>query len=103
MGVDGHTASWFPSAAGVDEALDAQSEKLVVPVRPKPSGGTGDYLERGTFTLSALRDSGPILLMLSGHKKMSVYLDIVADPSSDVPIRKLIDAYGKRLTIYWAP
>ena len=34
MGNDGHTASWFPDAAELSQAMDVNSEQLVVTTRP---------------------------------------------------------------------
>jgi len=103
MGPDGHTASWFPDALGLSEALDPNSDKIVVPVRPKQSKVTGDYLERATLTLAALSKAKTVLLLITGPVKRRVYQDALNDPSSDLPIRKAIDAFGDRLTVYWAP
>lgn len=103
MGPDGHTASWFTDALGLNEALDPHSDKIVVPVRPKPTKVTGDYLERATLSLSALSKAKTVLLLITGPLKRRVYQDALKDPSSELPIRKAIDAFGDRLTVYWAP
>lgn len=103
MGMDGHTASWFPNAVGIDRALNPRSSKLVVPVRPHPSEVTGEYLERATLTLSAVSEARNIYLLLSGQNKLDLFTDVLDDPDSSLPIRKTTDVLGNKLTVFWAP
>lgn len=103
MGLDGHTASWFPQAEGIEEALNPRSSKIVVPVRPKQSDVTGDYLERATLTLSAVNEAKNVYLLISGQKKLDLFNRVLAEPNSELPIRAAIDTLGARLNVFWAP
>lgn len=101
MGLDGHTASWFPEAMGIQEALNPRSSKLVVPVRPQRSDVTGDYLERATLTLSAVNEAKNVYLLISGQEKLDLFNLVLADPESNFPIRAAIDTLGARLKVFW--
>lgn len=103
MGLDGHTASWFPQAEGIEEALNPRSSKIVVPVRPKQSEVTGDYLERATLTLSAVNEAKNVYLLITGQKKLDLFNRVLAEPNSELPIRAAIDTLGARLNVFWAP
>lgn len=103
MGLDGHTASWFPNAIGIQEALNPVTSNIVVPVRPQKSDVTGDYLERATLTLSAVNDSENVYLLISGQAKIDLFERILAEPKSKLPIRAAIDTLGDRLNVFWAP
>lgn len=103
MGLDGHTASWFPEAEGIQEALNPRSSKIIVPVRPQRSNVTGDYLERATLTLSAVNEAQNIYLLISGQEKLDLFNSVLANADSKLPIRAAIDTLGRRLTVFWSP
>lgn len=100
MGSDGHTASWFPGAQGLDEALSLNAP-IVVPVVAKKSEVTGDYLERLTVSYAFLKDCPVRVLMMAGDEKKAVYDEACADGAvNDMPIRMIIrDAHS--VTAYW--
>lgn len=103
MGLDGHTASWFEGARGIEEALNPYSLKTVVPVRPKKSDVTGDYLERATLTLSAINKAQNVYLLISGQDKLDLFTRVLTQPQSILPIRAAIDTLGERLNVFWTP
>ena len=103
MGPDGHTASWFPQASGLDDALSATNKNLVQAITAKPSAVTGSYLERITLTRGALGTSTLALLLITGAEKRNVFKAAANDPQSRLPIRAAIDALGDRLIVLWAP
>lgn len=100
MGSDGHTASWFPDADGLDNAL-APTSNVVVPVIAKKSEVTGDFLERLTVSYGYLRDCPVRLLLMSGAEKRAVFETACGDGAiNDMPIRALIrDMHS--ITAYW--
>lgn len=103
MGPDGHTASWFPKSEGLKEALSQKSRRIVVPIIANKTDVTGDYLERATLTLSALRQSLSFHLLITGDEKRAVFETAANDPHSDLPIAHAIRTFGSRMTVYWAP
>ncbi|WP_440940488.1 6-phosphogluconolactonase [Immundisolibacter sp.] len=68
MGEDGHTASLFPGAAGVEAALDPAGTDTLVAIDPPDAP-----YPRLSLTLAALLDSRQIYLPLNGARKQAVY------------------------------
>ncbi|WP_371395940.1 6-phosphogluconolactonase [Fretibacter rubidus] len=101
MGPDGHTASWFPKADGLDYALDMNSGAIVAPITANKSPVTGDYLHRMTLTLPAIADARFALLLLTGAEKRVVF-EAAQDASLNYPITHAITALGERLTTLYA-
>ncbi len=100
MGSDGHTASWFPCADGLENALSLEADP-VVPVVAKKSKVTGDYLERLTVSYKYLAECPVRVLLISGSEKRAVFEQACgAGATNDMPIRALIrDAHS--VTAYW--
>jgi 6-phosphogluconolactonase len=68
MGMDGHTASLFSQAQGVDQALNAGGHSLCAALRPPHAPH-----DRLTLTLSALLSSRHVALQISGAAKSHIY------------------------------
>lgn len=101
MGSDGHTASWFPHADGLEGALN--SDQPVCAVTATKSEVTGDETERMTLTLSAIRNARLIVLMLTGGDKRAAYEKACADGSvEDMPVRAILRARPD-MWVAWAP
>jgi 6-phosphogluconolactonase len=101
MGDDGHTASLFPFAPGLDRALDLTSERLAAAVRPAMAAGSA---ARMSLSLRALYDSRIIILLLSGEAKLSILQKLV--PGSDwreAPVRALFTPSAPPVDVWWAP
>lgn len=94
MGADGHTASWFPDARGLDVALSSQRHCVAVepPATPEP---------RLTLTRAALLSTGNLLLVIGGAEKWAVYRDAIADPAR-YPVGALLQQQSAPLDVYWA-
>jgi len=103
MGGDGHTASWFPDADGLTQALDMDNNNLVQAVTAKPSPTTGAYLERMTLTRSALANCTLALLLITGADKHKILAGALQDKRSPLPIRAALDVLGERLIVLSAP
>lgn len=72
MGEDGHTASWFDGAEGLEAALDLSTTRKVVAIcAPQATGAT----ERLTLTLAALRTAAPVTLLITGRAKRDLLLE----------------------------
>lgn len=101
MGDDGHTASWFPHADGLDRAL-AGDEKVCA-VTALQSDITGDEVERMTLTLSAIRNAQLIVLLLAGASKRATFEKALeVGPVEDMPVRALLRSRPD-LWVCWAP
>ncbi len=102
MGLDGHTASWFPQADGLNAALAADAP-LVVPVRAKKSEVTGDHTERLTLSLRAVADARLVILLLAGAEKRAAFEKFSgAGPVEEAPVRAIL-AVRPDLWACWAP
>ncbi len=101
MGDDGHTASWFPHAEGLEAALSGDS--LVAAIRANKSAVTGAEVERLTLTLRAIRDARIIILMTAGAEKRATFeRALQPGPVEDMPVRAILRARPD-LWACWAP
>ena len=101
MGEDGHTASWFPYAEGLDRALN--SDDTVCAVKAKKSVATGDEVERMTLTLSAIVRADLIVLLIAGEAKRAAFERACEQgPVEEMPVRALLQA-RQDLWACWAP
>lgn len=102
MGLDGHTASWFPQADGLDKALAADAP-LVVPVRARRSDVTGEHTERLTLSLRAIVDARLVILLLTGAEKRAAFEKFAgAGPIDAAPVRAVVAARPD-IWACWAP
>lgn len=98
MGLDGHTASWFPNSKGLREALDPNNPDTVTAIDARGSSVAGTHSERITLTLSALMASKQIILMIPGGGKSDVFNESAKKSVYDAPV-KALRAAGSRLTV----
>lgn len=92
MGTDGHTASWFPHAEGLAEALSTRNQ-AVVHVRAQPSEATGPHLDRLTLTLGAVASARVVILLINGEEKRRAFEQArAAGAIEDMPVRAILDA-----------
>lgn len=96
MGVDGHTASFFPGGDNLATALDPQTtERIVTMVAP------GASEPRLTFTLPVLTDTGYLVLHIEGPEKRKVLDMALKDgPVETMPVRAVLRSQTP-LTLYW--
>lgn len=88
MGDDMHTASIFPGADRLDEALDLNGVAVLLPMRapnaPEP---------RLTLTAPILRGAGYIHILITGAvKRAALETALIEGPGTDAPIRVILDA-----------
>jgi len=98
MGDDGHTASWFPGAEGLEEAIDPGSRQLVAPIvaadAPEP---------RLTLTGRVLLRARAIALEIEGEAKLAVFAAALQPgPEEAMPIRAVLRRAADRLTVFSA-
>lgn len=104
MGGDGHTASLFPHARGLEEALDPQSDQLCRAITAQQSEVTGSHVERMTLTLAAILQARDIKLLITGEEKLRVYRQaLLGNDELEMPVRSILKQGLKSVTVYWAP
>lgn len=104
MGSDGHTASLFPHAQGLDEALNPESGQLCSAITAKQSEVTGAIVERMTLSLAGLLRSRTLILLITGDEKLAVLRAAQADGDvKDMPIRAVLRQQQVPVVVYWAP
>lgn len=98
MGDDGHTASWFPGATGLAEAMDPGARVLVAPIE---APGAGE--PRLTLTGRVVLRARSIALLIEGPDKLATLAAALADGSTEaMPIRAVLRGSADRLTIFAA-
>ncbi|MCO1333884.1 6-phosphogluconolactonase [Microbulbifer sp. OS29] len=104
MGGDGHTASLFPHAQGLEDALNPESDKLCSAIIANQSEVTGSNTERMTLTLSAILQARNIKLLITGEEKLKVYREaLLGSDEMEMPVRSILKQGLKPVTVYWAP
>ena len=96
MGNDGHTASWFPDAAELPQAMDVNSEQLVVTTRP-----ASQPTDRITLSIVPVMTARNIFLHITGDEKKQV-LEKGIDNTLCLPIHQALDMLPQAVDIYWA-
>jgi 6-phosphogluconolactonase len=98
MGDDGHTASWFPGAEGLADAMDPGARQLVAPIvapdAPEP---------RLTLTGRVILRARAIALEIQGEKKLATFAaSLEPGPEEAMPIRAVLRRAADRLTVFSA-
>jgi len=97
MGDDGHTASLFPGAEGLDQALDLSCDEICSPIYR----GDGET-PRVTMTLKTLLNSREIKILMFGQKKWDVYEAAKQKYDMTLPVSYILNQTDVPVTIYWA-
>lgn len=102
MGADGHTASLFPGARGLAEALGEDASACAA-IRPDPLPPEAPY-PRMTLTARTLLDSRRVVLLIAGSSKRAVYEEALAgsDPQA-MPVRAILHQDRTPVEVHWAP
>lgn len=98
MGDDGHTASLFPQAPGLEEALEINNPQalLILPATPTRQ-------PRVSLTLSRLAHSAHILLAFDGKSKREVYERALGQgPVAELPVRGVLRQTKVPVEVYWS-
>jgi 6-phosphogluconolactonase len=98
MGMDGHTASFFPGADRLAEALGVATPRRIIEIN---AAGAGE--PRLSLTLPVLLASRFIAIHIEGQEKRSVLNAARKDgPIENMPIRAFLRATVP-ITLYWCP
>lgn len=99
MGADGHTASFFPDARGLDRLLAADAARPVLPARA-PSAGE----PRLTLSLPPIVTARNLYLHIEGEtKREMLQAALAAADGGAAPIRAVLDAAERPVQIFWTP
>ena len=93
MGTDMHTASLFPGADRLEEALDVDAP-ILLPMRAE-----GANEPRVTLTAPVLNSAMKKHLVIFGGEKRNAFEAAKSSPVRDAPIRAIMDD----LMVHWAP
>ena len=103
LGGDGHTASWFPRADGLADALSMFGDRVAA-VRAHQTDVTGVHTQRMTLTRGAFVNARAIWLMMAGDGKKTAWEQALSDgPVADMPVRALLRDPAFSLQAHWAP
>lgn len=97
MGEDGHTASFFPHAPQLHEALDSEQPCCFVNPPEAP-------FERITLTLKTLLKTPHLFLHISGAAKLPVLVSALEGSDTlTMPVRALLHQQVQPMQIFWSP
>jgi len=99
MGLDGHTASWFPDAQGLEPALDTANPNVFCAISADGCPVAGNHPQRMSLTLSAVLAARDIILFIPGGAKREVYLAAANKAELEAPVKTLSKA-GDKLCVF---
>jgi 6-phosphogluconolactonase len=97
LGLDGHTASWFPDGDRLADALDPHGTAPVLPMRAPAAGEP-----RMTLTLPLLAAARHLYLLIEGVEKQALLKRIVGGDAATSPLRALLENTRTPLQAYWS-
>lgn len=98
MGSDGHTASWFPGASNLEQALDRDYAGICVALQPAGGGH-----ERLSLSLAAVLSAAQLYLHISGSEKWAALeRALLPGPVADLPVRALLRRSERPLQVCYA-
>lgn len=102
LGTDGHVASLFPGAAGVEAALDPARPETCVAL--EPPDGIEPALPRLSLTLAALLDSRRILVAAQGADKRAAFeRALQGGGPQPAPLPALAARAAQSIDFFWCP
>jgi 6-phosphogluconolactonase len=98
MGEDGHTASWFPGADNLAEAINPGARALVVPI-----SAPGAPEPRLTLSARVILRARALALQIEGPAKLATLKRALEQgPIEQMPVRAALREAADRLTIFAA-
>jgi 6-phosphogluconolactonase len=101
MGLDAHTASLFPGAEHLSEALDLQGIVSAVAITPEPLPKEAPFA-RVSLTAARLLHSHYVILAITGQAKREVFAKAELADTAALPISRLLHAPGAALDVFWS-
>ena len=99
MGLDGHTASWFPDSPQLAAGTDPNGTETVLSADAPGAGET-----RLTLTLPVVARAALCVLHLEGNDKKRVYEEAMRPgPVDELPMRAILRKTENPLQVYRAP
>ena len=100
MGLDGHTASFFPGGDQLQAALDPNLPSGVLPMRAPDAGEP-----RITLTLSTLLQARHLFLHIEGEAKRELLAEarLGLGDAAHYPVRHLLERSPVPVAVYWCP
>jgi 6-phosphogluconolactonase len=100
MGLDGHTASFFPGGDQLVAALDPNQPSGVLPMRAPDAGEP-----RITLTLSTLLQTRHLFLHIEGEDKRDVLAQALLGlgAAAHYPVRAVLARAPVPVAVYWCP
>lgn len=98
MGEDGHTASWFPGAMGLAEALN--SDRTVVALH---TPGAAASAHRLSLTRAAVARAGSVILLITGQSKRERLESALQNPKDAPPVAALFGRPTRQPEVLWTP
>lgn len=100
MGLDGHTASFFPGGDHLADALDPRGTARVLAMRAEAAGEP-----RITLTLPTLLATQSLYLHIEGDTKADVLAQALAPEATaeQFPIRAVVRYAGEPIKLFWCP
>lgn len=99
MGLDAHTASWFPRSGGLENALSPKNMAVVGAIDATGCAVAGDHPERITLTYSAIEAARDVMLLLPSAEKYAVFQNAGERDVLDAPVKALL-GLGDRLHVF---
>ena len=97
VGDDGHVASLFPQARGIEAALDPHAVPGLVAIDPPAAPH-----KRLSLNLAALLAAREVALLIQGAAKCAVLAQAAA-PGSTLPLAELLRQRRDAIEIFWSP
>ncbi|UTA49210.1 6-phosphogluconolactonase [Simiduia sp. 21SJ11W-1] len=102
MGPDGHTASLFPYAEGLDAAM-GEAAPTCCAITATQSEVTGPLVDRMTLSLPAIINSKKLVLLITGEDKLAVYQQAkTATDHKATPVAAVLQQARVDVDVYWA-
>lgn len=103
MGPDGHTASWFPGSAGLEQAMYPKDGAKMAAIDAGNSPVAGEFPYRMTLTAEPVCNAESAILLIFGEDKRTALDHALTGDEKLYPVRRAIEGLGRRLSIIWAP
>lgn len=101
MGADMHCASLFPNVAGLDRAMDPDSDAMIAAL-PSTIVTDGEVELRLTLTARMLSGAGKLRLLITGAEKRAVLERALAEPEPLVAPAGAILRRSRHAEVHWA-